>query len=270
LRGVTGVAALATGLATLFGVRGTAPARVDRVRTVGGVPGPVPLTLERRTAAPGSVEARVARIPDSRGPQVRVETYDGAEGPRYEVYIAGTNPDAPAGGANPFDMASNGALLARQESTSLQAARYALADAGATATSEVVFTGHSQGAAVATVLAESGEWRTAGLVTVGGPLGSLPVTGDYPAIVIEHDDDIITGAYGLRRETQAVVVETTAVPTEPRELFSAHAATMYRDTAALVDASDDPALVAARDRLPGSSGMGSVRHYVATRILDEQ
>ncbi|MFN3708337.1 hypothetical protein [Microcella sp.] len=271
ITGVTSSAAVLTGLAAVIGIRGTAPARVERVSVVGGVPTPAPSTLERRTPPPQSISDRVVRIPDSSGPQVRVERYEGPTGPRFEVYIAGTNPTAEAGGTNPFDMASNGALVAGQpDATSVQAVELALRDAGATASSPVVFTGHSQGAAVATVHAESGTWNTAGLITIGGPLGNFPVTGDYPAIVIEHDDDIITAASGLRRETSATVVTTRALPDGASDLFLPHAATSYHGTAALVDASDDPALVAARQRFPTTSGIGAVRHYEATRILDAE
>lgn len=271
LTGVTSAAAFVTGLATMIGIRGTAPARVDQVSTVGGIPVPAPSTLERRTPAPQSVVDRAQRVPDSSGPQVRVETYDGPRGPHFEVYVAGTNPHAEIGGANPFDMASNGALVAGSDrATSVQAIELALTDAGATADSPVVFTGHSQGAAAATVLAESGRWNTAGLLTIGGPLGDFPVTGDYPAIVIEHDDDIITAASGVRRETNATVVTTRAFPDGTSDLFLPHAATTYQGTAALVDASNDPALVAARERFPRVSGVGAVRHYEATRILDDR
>lgn len=270
LTGVTSSAAVLTGLAALFGVHGTAPARVERVSTAGGVPASAPTTLERRTPPPQSVSERVARIPDSSGPQVRVEQFNGATGPRFEVYIAGTNPAAEAGGVNPFDMASNGALVAGlTNASSAQAVELALADAGATVSSEVVFTGHSQGAAVATVLAESGQWTTAGLITIGGPLGDFPITGDYPAIVIEHDDDVVTAASGVRRETNALVVSTTAYPGGASEVFLPHAATTYQSTAARVDSSDDPALVEMRGRLPTTWGVGVVRHYQATRILDD-
>jgi len=269
--GVTSSAAVATGLAVLFGVHGTAPARVERVSAVGGVPAPAPSTLDRRTPPPLSVSDRVARIPDSSGPQVRIEQFNGPRGPRFEVYIAGTNPAAEAGGLNPFDMASNGALVAGlTHASSAQAVELALSDAGATASSDVVFTGHSQGAAVAAVLAESGQWNTAGLITIGGPLGDFPITGDYPTIVIEHDDDIITAASGVRRETNALVVSTTAYPDGASEVFLPHAATSYQSTAALVDSSDAPALVSARERFPSVSGVGVVRHYEATRILDDR
>lgn len=96
------------------------------------------------------------------------------------------------------------------------------------------------------------------------------MTGDYPAIVIEHDDDIISAASGVRRETNATVVTTRAFPDGAGELFLPHAAATYQGTATLVDESSDPALVAARDRFPTVSGVGAVRHYEATRILDAQ
>ena len=225
-------------------------------------------------AAPGSVAERVHRIPDASAP-VRVERYEGPDGAHFEVYIAGTDSTAVLGGAQPWDMASNAALVADQDASSLQAVRSALAAAGATGDSSVVFTGYSQGGAIATRLAESGEWTTAGLVTVGSPSGDLPVLGDYPAIVIEHREDLVPGLSGVRRETEALVVQSealragTASAAGATGALAAHDLDRYRATAERVDASTIDELRTRVDALPGSGGggaQGTVLRFTATRI----
>lgn len=265
--GVDSVAASA-GAALTIGViasdRGRAPAAVTRVSP----PAPV--------AVPVGIADRVARIPDPARP-VTVERHVDARGEEwFEVYIAGTAGAAADGGPlveggdHPWDMASNIALIAEQDSSSLQAAKASLADAGAVAESRVVFTGYSQGAAVATRLAESGEYATAGLVTVGAPTGGMPVTGDYPAIVVAHDDDPVTALGGPQQRTEAIVV------TAPRgdgwqegdPIVAGHSLEEYRSTAVRVDDAEAPPLRDAIDRLPGGRDdpAGESVSYTARRL----
>lgn len=284
--GLTGVPTSATtilGLAALARIHGTAPTAVraevplrggrgEATRAAAGTLGhhPAPGASGRPAtvpvAAPTGVADRVARIPDSSGPQVRVERYPQEGGDRFEVYLGGTDPTAAPGGSNPWDMASNIALIAEQDASSHQAVVQALAEAGAGPDSAVVFTGYSQGAAIAVRLAESGMVDTAGLVTIGGPTGSLPVTGEYPAVVIEHRDDAVTGLAGLRRETAATVVTATALPEGSDDPLAAHAHERYAATAALVDESEVGSLVDLIGRLPGGGAPGSATVYRAERI----
>ncbi len=257
-------AAAALGVGLLADDRGRAPVVVGRT----GAPIPI--------AAPVGVAERVARIPDSATP-VRVERFAAPGGDRFEVYIAGTAGQAAdggplvEGGEHPWDMSSNIALIAEHESSSLQAVRQALADAGAGPDSSVVFTGYSQGAAIATLLAESGDFATAGLVTVGAPTGGIPVVGGYPAVVVAHDDDPITALGGPQETTNAVVV-TAPRGDEPWEegdpVLGGHAIDAYRETAGRVDASRAPLLSEAIARLPGDRGgePGEVLSYGARRL----
>ena len=277
LSGVSGAAAAVLGLATLAGVHGAAPVRVelagtDLRRSGGSTAGGAPGTTT--AAAPGSIADRVHRIPDASAP-VRIERYDGPSGPYFEVYIAGTDSTAPLGGAQPWDMASNVALVAGQDASSMQAVRTALEAAGATADSRVVFTGYSQGGAIATRLAESGQWVTAGLVTVGAPSGDLPVHGDYPAVVVEHREDLVPGLSGVRRDTEALVVQTealragTASATGASSALAAHDLDRYRATAERVDSSTIEEVRTRVDALPGAGGggaQGTVLRFTATRI----
>ncbi|GAA1694395.1 hypothetical protein GCM10009792_13080 [Microcella alkalica] len=260
---VAQMATAALGVGLLSGDRGRAPVVVSRVAE------PVPI------AAPVGVAERVARIPDSAAP-VRVERFAAPGGDRFEVYIAGTAGEAAdggplvEGGEHPWDMSSNIALIAEHDASSLQAVKQALADAGAGPASPVVFTGYSQGAAIATLLAESGEFTTAGLVTVGAPTGGMPVAGDYPAVVVAHDDDPVTALGGPQERTNAVVV------TAPRDdrweegdpVLAGHAIDAYRETAERVDASGAPLLSETIARLPGGrdGAPGETLSYSALRL----
>ena len=102
------------------------------------------------------------------------------------MFIAGTNDWSLHSTDSAFDMSSNLALVAGVQAASLIATERAMADAGVTRNDRVVFVGHSQGGAVAATLAESGRYDTAGLFTVGAPTGTLPVTGSYPSLTVEH------------------------------------------------------------------------------------
>ncbi len=253
LTGLESTAAGVTGLAALAGFVGIAPVIVR----------PVGADVRRgtgreRVVAPSGVADRVARIPGPETPIV-IEKFERPDGSVwFEVYIAGTDPDAPLGGHHPWDLTSNVANLAGLPSSSLQAVRAALLEAGATPGSAVVFTGYSQGGAIAAALAESGDWETLGLVTIGAPSGSTPVTGDYPAIVMEHRDDLIPVLAGPRDPTNAVVVVGQGVeivsPNAP--VLAAHEFSRYENTATEVDASGHPAISAAIAALPTAAASG--------------
>lgn len=263
LSGIDTAALGVAGLAALAGASGTDSVRVDRAGSDlrrGGESRPV--------AAPGSLAERVARIPDAAAPIV-IERYTLPDGSAHvEVYIAGTDSHAPMGGEQPWDMASNVAIIGGADASSVQAVRAALAAEGITGETSVVFTGYSQGGAIATVLAESGDYRTTGLVTVGAPSGGLPVRGEYPAIVIEHREDLVPVLSGIRRDTTAVIVRGDAFPdgAAPDGILPAHEIDRYRRTASTADAHGSAVLRAAIEALPQADAAGVRSTYTATRI----
>jgi dienelactone hydrolase len=303
ITGIDTVALSVVGVAALAGANGVAPVRVERVRAARGDAERVraargdaervraesagatsaddsALGLRRTPPtllfdAPTSLAERVNRIPDPSIP-ITIERYTMPDGSEHvEVYLAGTDADAPIGGDRPFDMASNIALIAEQQGSSLQAVRAALVAEGVTPETSVVFTGYSQGGAIATVLAESGDYRTTGLVTVGAPTGALPVRGEYPAIVIEHRDDLVPALSGIRRETTAVIVRADALTKSmPREgALPAHHLSLYRRTAATADAAGHAGLRATIAALPHAAQRAEARTtgmrsaYLAIRLL---
>lgn len=263
LVGLDSAALAVAGLAALGGRSGVDPVRVDRVGADLRRGGEV-----RPVEPPASLADRAGRIPDAAAPIV-IERYVLADGsPHVEVYIAGTDAHAELGGDRPWDMASNVAIIAGEPASSVQAVRAALAAEGVTAATSIVFTGYSQGGAIATVLAESGDYRTTGLVTVGAPSGGLPVRGEYPAIVIEHREDLVPVLSGIRRETTAIIVRGDGLQAdEPTEgVLPAHDLERYRRTAVAADSHDSAALRAAVDALPRPVGPGERTAWTATRI----
>jgi len=196
------------------------------------------VSLQHDTTIARGVAERIARIPDTDTP-IRVDTYRHPDGSAHvEVFIAGTAEFNRHSGGSAFDMSSNLALVAGLSSASMMATQKAMAAAGVRRTDSVVFVGHSQGGAIAARLAESGRYTTAGLITIGAPTGSLPITGNYPALLIEHRDDAVPLLGGAREGTNAYVV-TARSDALTGDVVGAHAREGYVTTAQRID--DSPA-----------------------------
>lgn len=209
-------------------------------------------------SSPSGLAERLARIPPGETP-IRIDRYgDGGEPGHVEVYIAGTQDWGVGSSSHPFDLGSNLALVAGVSGAALVATELALRRAGVTPQDRVVFVGHSQGGAVAATLAESGRYRTAGLVTFGAPTGTLPVRGDYPAVLIEHSDDVVPTLGGARHETRALVVQTASEGTT-----SPHSRDSYQHTAERIDRSR--ASVVHDARLPTPEGVAVSRVFEASQ-----
>jgi hypothetical protein len=213
------------------------------------------------TRAPDSVAGRIARIPPTSQP-IRIERYSAADGTVHtEVFIAGTDSWAVGTTESAFDLQSNLALIQGVTSASVIAVSQAMRHAGVQRGDPVTFTGHSQGGAIATHLAESGVYQTRGLITVGAPTGTLPVRGDYPALVIEHTDDIVPRLSGTRVPTQAVIVETRS---DGGPGSSPHGLDGYLKTGKRVDDSEVGHLAELHFAPPGLGG-GTTVTYTASR-----
>lgn len=229
----------------------------------------VSAVLEADTSNPArSMAERISRIPETKNP-IRIETYRLPNGDTHaEVFIAGTHEWGVGSGVTPFDLESNLKLVAGHTALSMVATTQAMRHAGVNPGDSVTFIGHSQGGAVATTLAESGVYKTAGLVTAGSPTGSIPVRGDYPAVVIEHTNDIVPELGGGRLTTQATVV-TRDSGHHAFDVVGAHSTTSYEHTAALIDRSRAPELTMWPSPVsPGNRGRVMV--FSATRQLGPQ
>lgn len=205
---------------------------------------------------------RIARIPDDPRFPIRIERYTQPDGSHHvDVYIAGTRDLGFGSSSEPFDMESNVALIAGVTAASLVAVEKAMKVAGVRSGDRVTFVGHSQGGLVAARLAESGRYSTAGLLTVGAPVGSAPVRGNYPAVAFSHSDDVVPGLGGKAGASQVIGVSRPSGK-GPGDLGGAHSLDAYQSSAHTLDESP------ARNRLghlPVAKGTAQPSYVSAQR-----
>lgn len=193
-------------------------------------------TASTVTQATG-VAQRIQRIP-GHGAPIRIERYPMGDGSfQTEVFIAGTKNWGVGQTVDPFDLESNLALVAGVSAASLVAVEMALRRSGVKSGDRVTFVGHSQGGVIATRLAESGRYTTTGLVTAGAPLGSNPVTGDYPSVVISHTDDVVPRLAGQTEPQRGWHIEAHSGG-RSGDVAGAHSLERYAETARAIDASE--------------------------------
>jgi hypothetical protein len=213
---------------------------------------------------PTSWGDRVSRIPPTSTP-IRVERYLNDAGETHtEVYIAGTSSWGVGSNNDPFDWESNIALVAGLPAASLIGVQRALSQAGVKPGDPVTFTGHSQGGIIALRLAESGRYRSTGLFVVGAPLGTLSVSGSYPALALRHSDDVVPRLGGNDHTTGITTIER-ASGVRAGDIQGAHDKDLYQQSAEDFDSSP------ARSRLPQlpiPEGHATVRIFSARRVTD--
>lgn len=251
--------------------------------SLGGLFLETPVTVTRTAdsyadAGAGFVD-RIERIPDpatnESGAQIRVDRVSVPGAPaKFEVYIAGTEDFNPVSADTPFDLTSNVVGVAGLPAGSLRGVEQAMIEAGVTPESEVTFTGYSQGGLLAAHLASSGNWNTAGLVTIGAPAGHIPVPAGFPAVIIEHEEDVVAGLGGIQHNHEALIVrrqlwdspqqipDTLAVP--------GHRMPNYLETARLLDAAQAPSVREASEQLDAFRAGGTITssYYLATRVQE--
>lgn len=240
---------------------------------------------ERRTGrAPRSVRDLVAPDgPTSGGDRVRVTGIPRPDGSwTWVVDVPGTQTFAAGAGDNPWDLTSNVLLMAGRQTLTMRAVTQALADAqartGSTGHSRVMLTGHSQGGITAAALAADSRFRqrfgVTHVVTSGAPIARTDVPDDVTVLGLEHQEDPVPGLDGADNPDRAgwVTVEREVgdVLGDHGGATDAHGLHHYARTADLVDASDDPSLVAwregAQDFLDGEGGAAVVIDYDIERV----
>ncbi len=211
---------------------------------------------QKVTASPSGFAERLARVPDTEatdGAQVVIEKYSiPGEPDRFEVYVAGTVTFSPTADTEPWDMTSNLANAAGSSGGSYASVAEAMQRAGIDASSPVQFTGYSQGGGTAARLAASGDYNTQGLATFGGPTGQVRIPEGFPAVIVEHSDDLVPALGGEQVNRHAVLVEREVfadreVPTD--YAVPAHHYEYYEETARLMDAAESEAVTNAIGRL---------------------
>jgi hypothetical protein len=214
--------------------------------------------------APHSWGDRVARIPSTESP-IRIERYLDDQGQwSSEVYIAGTHEWGLGDTPEPFDMESNIALIAGLPAASLVGVQIAMTRAGVQRGERVTFTGHSQGGVIAARLAESGRYRTTGLLVVGSPTGTLKVSGTYPALALRHSDDVVPRLGGSDQGSGFTTIERRSGST-PGDVAGAHVKSGYVDMARSLDSSPAASTL---PEFPVNQGTAQVRSFSAHRVVD--
>lgn len=161
-------------------------------------------------------------------------------GSAWVVQIPGTASWSPRAGEVPNDLTADLQLMARDQAALTDGVVAALAAAQRAAGRSdlgdpVMLTGHSLGglaaASIASDPAARAQFRITHVVTLGAPVGYLPVPDDVEMLSLEHTGDIVPGldlATNPDRETWTTVHRHTSL--------GEHGAITYRETARLAAA----------------------------------
>ena len=213
-----------------------------------------PVGRSRSVSAPDGVRGLAERIPHAQEgePQVRIERYGSADAPQWIVYIGGTIDWSPESTSEPWDLTSNIVAVAEQQSGSYRAVLEAMELAGIGPDDPVAEVGHSQGGLVAAQIAASEKFNTVAVLTFGAPAGQVAVPAAVPMLAVAHTDDLVPALGGTARDSTAQgnahllvrreVYADTPIPDDVP--LPAHRMTTYADTAALIDESNEPRIVA--------------------------
>jgi len=248
------------------------PVSVTRVTPGDGAPAGHPAAAPIRTAdAPTGLADLADRVPSGEGPQIRIERYGQPDDPRWMVYISGTVETSLVAGEQPFDHSSNVFGLAddswidelrtagAESGAGERAVRHAMAEAGVAPGDPVMPVGHSGGGIIAAKLAADTELNVVGAVNLGGPIVSAPMREGVPVLSIEHDEDIVPAVGGSGHPSDERLTVSRSVLDVGRvyeTALPAHELVRYRETAALVDDSEEDRLLAFRE-LVGFTGGGT-------------
>ena len=232
-------------------------------------------------SAPRGLVERIDRIPQrvnggengARGEHIRIERYSVPGQPdSFAVYITGTADFSPKPGREAFDLTSDITGMADLPAGAVRAVQDAMRQEGVTSGSPVQFTGFSQGGLIAATLAASGDYNSRGVVAVGAPTAQVTLGGDYPAVLLEHTDDIVPALGGNRTGDEPVLVQREAFAgrdTPQGVAVPSHDRGEYRQTARLADDARSPQLVDAIAELDafghGATSITSTT-YVAERV----
>ena len=187
---------------------------------------------------------------------IRVIEVPQARGSAWIVEISGTQVWDPRAGENPFDLTTDARSMA-QDATLLadgvqQALAQAQADSPDPSGEPVLLVGHSLGGIAAAGLASSPRFTqphpVTHVVTMGSPVGRMPVPDGIEVLSLEHSQDAVPRLDGQPNPDRAswVTVSRDLGDAEADTASQAHDTRLYVDTAALIDDSADPSVAAWR------------------------
>jgi hypothetical protein len=240
--GLVGVGTSARAIVGLGGVVGRlkeSPVRtVETSRTSGG-------------SLPQGWEDRASRVP-AEDSQVRIDRYTvPGEPDRFEVYVSGTREFALGPDSQPWDMTSNVNGIAGGSPGSVRAVEQAMAQAGITSSSPVLFTGYSQGGLVTAIIAGSGDYDAQGLYTLGAPAAQATLPASIPWVAVEHTNDIVPALSGSWAHSDPVLVQRqiyTSPPVGTDKFFPSHQLGAYESTAGMLDDATEPRVTAVEQK----------------------
>jgi hypothetical protein len=190
---------------------------------------------------------------------------------RWVVEIPGTQEWSSTAGSNPVDLTNNLRLMAGQQTVQNEAILDAMQAAGIPPGEPVMLAGHSQGGITAASLASDPTARTkfniTTVYTAGSPIGRFDIPPDVHVLSLEHTQDIVPRLDGQPNPDHPNWTTINRDPTGDPNTKNDHTVnaapeehdtSVYSGTAALVDNSTDPSIVATRQNLtPFFAGDGS-------------
>jgi hypothetical protein len=220
---------------------------------------------------------------------VRVIEVPRAHGSAWIVEISGTQLWDARAGSNPFDLTTDVHAMAQDATVLADAVHQALEQAqasSATATSSprspatdpVMLVGHSLGGIAAAGLASSPRFtqahRVTHVVTMGSPVGRMPVPAGVEVLSLEHTQDAVPRLDGRPNPDRSswVTVSRDLGGTGVQRATQAHDTRFYADTAARVDASTDPSVAGWRTTSSSffagdTHGRAVIRDYGVARVV---
>ena len=212
-----------------------------------------PTTLRDLAAAQRNVDDGV----DYPG-HVRIIEVPQPGGSVWVVEISGTQAWNPRAGGTPFDVTTDVHLMAQdatvladgvQQALATAQAQSVIGDAAQTQPAPVMLVGHSLGGITAAGLASSPLFterhRVTHVVTMGAPVGRMPVPAETQVLSLEHTRDPVPRLDGQPNPDRATWVTVTRDGRGDRVDGASHTHDVrgYVDTAGLVDDSSDPSVV---------------------------
>jgi hypothetical protein len=230
---VTAAAAALLAGGRLFGLFGATPTKATLLRT--GESTSVPTTIGQL------IEGIPGSEPGQQAGNYRIDHVTSADADeRYIVYIGGTDDFSAVSRDRALDLTSNVEGIAGAPTGSMQALEQAMRDSGIDTTSRVTFVGYSQGGLLASAATASGKYTVDGLLTIGNPAGNIETPANVPALLIAHDEDLVTALGGNQTNDNAMRISRQVFDSSaqiPGDLaVPAHHLEYYRHTASIVDA----------------------------------
>ena len=185
---------------------------------------------------------------------IRIDSFKTESGRDLVVYIPGTQSSKLAG-ENVFNVGSNISVMTSTElAASELAVRQSLEKLKITDSDRFILIGHSQGGIIASNLAISGDYQTAGLISVGAPIAHQEL--DIPVVSIEHANDIVPALSGQTNPISETWVTVQNSP-EAETIVDAHSMNTYIETARLMDQSSDEGLENVLEQMKFPTGRGT-------------